>query len=78
MNIIGYIFGIILQIIGTVILIIPIWNIPLSTREIIDEGSKKVDVESRKKENRKLFNIGISGSVLITIGLILQVYFTQY
>ncbi len=75
MLLLGYIFGIIIQIFGLTILLIPIWEIPLSTREIIDASARYSNVSQRKKDNRRLLNIGISGAILQVIGMIIQIYF---
>ncbi|UCF12976.1 MAG: hypothetical protein JSW06_01640 [Thermoplasmatales archaeon] len=76
MNLIGLGISIVLQVIGMVILLIPTWELPLSYREIVDAGAKYSIIEERKKIHRKLFNIGFSGTILIVLGLVFQIYFT--
>lgn len=71
-----FVLSIIMQVVGTAILLIPVIQIPRNYDAVIKAGTRYSNVQQRIKDNKKLTIIGIIGPILIIGGLCIQIYYT--
>ena len=77
MYLLGLFVAILIQIIGTILLIWPvIITLPITAEKIVKLGAKIAKIEERKKIHKKMRIMYIIGLSLISIGLFFQIYFT--